>query len=37
MSEDKYKEKYKYNSSYWRGKKIIDRNIKLYINNKLKK
>lgn len=37
MSEEEYKNIYKNNSSFWRGKKIIDRNIKLYIENKLKK
>ena len=37
MSEEDYKNIYERNSSYWRGKKIIDRNIKLYIENKLKK
>lgn len=37
MSESEYESKYKNNSSFWRGKKIIDRNIKLYIANHLKK
>lgn len=37
MSKDGYIRKYKNNSSFWRGKKIIDRNIKLYIENNLKK
>ena len=37
MSNSEYEEKYRYNSSYWRGKEIIDRNIKLYIENNLKK
>ena len=37
MSKKEYKDKYKDNSSFWRGKKIIDRNIKLYIENNLKK
>ena len=37
MSEEEYKNIYKNNSSFWRGKKIIDRNIKLYIENNLKK
>lgn len=37
MSEEDYDNNYKNNSSYWRGKKIIDRNIRLYIENKLKK
>ena len=37
MSDDEYNDKYKDNSSYWRGKKIIDRNIKLYMENNLKK
>ncbi len=37
MSEDEYKSKYKDNSSFWRGKKTIDRNIRLYIENKLKR
>ncbi len=37
MSEEEYEKKYKSNSSFWRGKKVIDRNIKLYIQNNLKK
>ena len=37
MPESEYNKKYKDNSSYWRGKKIIDRNIKLYMENSLKK
>lgn len=37
MSEDEYKEKYKDNASFWRGKKIIDRNINIYKENNLKK
>ncbi len=31
MSKEEYKVLYKNNSSYWRGKKVIDRNIKAYI------
>lgn len=37
MSEDEYNNKYKNNSSYWRGKKVIDRNINIYLNNLKKK
>ena len=37
MPEAEYKNKYENNSSFWRGKKIIDRNIKLYLQNNLKK
>lgn len=36
MDSNKYKKLYKNNSSYWRGKKIIDRNVRLYCENKLK-
>ena len=31
MTKEEYDAKYENNSSYWRGKKTIDRNIKLYI------
>ena len=34
MSEEEFKEKYKNRAFYWRGKKVLDRNIKLYINSK---
>lgn len=37
LSEQEYNNKYKHNSSYWRGKKIIDRNIKIAMENNLKK
>lgn len=37
LSEQEYNNKYKCNSSYWRGKKIIDRNIKIALENDLKK
>lgn len=37
MSKEEYLKKYKNNSSYWRGKNIIDRNIKIYLENNLKK
>ena len=37
MEEGEYKTKYKNSSSFWRGKKVIDRNITLYSENKLKK
>lgn len=33
MSEEEYNEIYHNNASYWRGKKVIDRNINYYINN----
>ncbi len=37
MSKEEYIDKYKNSSSFWRGKKIIDRNINLYLENHLKK
>lgn len=37
MDEREYQSLYKTNSSYWRGKKIIDRNIKINRENNLKK
>ncbi len=37
MDEKEYQSLYKKNSSYWRGKKIIDRNIKINRENNLKK
>lgn len=33
MSDEEYKKKYSSNSSYWRGKKVLDRNINIYLNN----
>lgn len=37
MTSSEYKLKYENNSSYWRGKKTIDRNINIYLNNLKKK
>lgn len=37
LGDSEYKEKYEHNSSYWRGKEIIDRNIKTSLQNDLKK
>lgn len=37
LDKQEYNDKYKCNSSYWRGKKIIDRNIKIVMENNLKK
>jgi len=31
-SEDEFKEKYKNSAVYWRGKKVLDRNINIYID-----
>lgn len=33
MSDDEYSKIYKNNASFWRGKKVIDRNINIYLNN----
>ena len=37
MSSEEYKNKYSSNASYWRGKKVLDRNINIYLNNLKKK
>lgn len=34
MSIDEYKDKYKNNSCFWRGKNVLDRNIKIYYVNR---
>ncbi len=37
LTEEEYKILYKNNSSFWRGKKVIDRNILIHKENNLKK
>lgn len=34
MSKSEFESKYKDNSCFWRGKKVLDRNISIYINKK---
>ena len=34
MTEEEFKAKYESRAFFWRGKKVIDRNIQNYIKNK---